>query len=121
MAVVAIADLYGISGRRNELVALLAEAEREAAAQSGCIRYSFAATLADPDCFVLVSEWRDQAAMDAHHDSRGFASFQFALDGLLARPSEMTVYSVTRSARPLSSGPMDPRDADCSSGPRGDD
>jgi quinol monooxygenase YgiN len=112
MAVVAIADLYGISGRRDELVALLARAEREAAAQSGCIRYSFAATLADPDRFVLVSEWRDQAAMDAHYRSQAFASFQFSLDGLLARPSDMTVYSVTAAARPVASGPMDPRDAD---------
>jgi quinol monooxygenase YgiN len=112
MAVLAIADLYGISGRRAELVALLAEAERQAVAQSGCLRYSFAATLADPDRFVLVSEWLDQAAMDGHYGSRAFANFQFALDGLLARPSDMAVYSVSRSARPVGSGPMDPRDAD---------
>ena|SRR5689334_18538600 len=112
MAIVAIADLYCIRGRRDELVALLAEAERAAAAQPGCIRYTFAATLSDPDRFMLVSEWRDRAAMDAHYGSRAFASFQFSLDGLLARPSDMTIYSVTRSERPVASGPMDPRDAD---------
>src|SRR4051794_23470995 len=110
--VVAIADLYGISGRRDELVALLAGAERDAVAQPGCLRYSFAATLADPDRFVLVSEWRDQAAMDAHYRSQASAKFQISLDGLLARPSDMTVYPVTGSARPVASGPMDPRDAD---------
>src|SRR5256885_8287869 len=112
MAVVAIADLYGISGRREELVALLGDAERDAAAQPGCLRYSFAATLEDPDRFVLVSEWHDRAAMDAHYGSRAFAAFQFALDGLLARPSEMTVHAVSASARPVASGPMDPRYAD---------
>jgi quinol monooxygenase YgiN len=112
MTVVAIADLYGISGRREELVALLAEAEREAAAQPGCVRYAYAATLADPDHFVLVGEWRDRAAMDAHYASRAFASFQFSLDGLLARPSEMAIHSVSASARPVASAPMDPRDAD---------
>ena len=110
--VVAVADLYGIAGRRHELVALLAEAEREAAAQPGCTRYSFAAALAEPDRFVLVGEWRDQAAMDAHYRTETFATFQFSLDGLLARPSEMTIYSVSASARPTASGPMDPRDAD---------
>src|SRR5213078_1494671 len=112
MPVLAIGDVFGISGRREELLVALAEAERDAAAQPGCIRYSFAATLADPDRFVLVSEWRDQAAMDAHYGSQAFANFQFSLDGLLARPSEMTVYSVSGSARPVASGPMDPRDAD---------
>jgi quinol monooxygenase YgiN len=112
MSIVAVADIFGISGRRQELVAALARAERDAADQPGCMRYSFAAAIADHDHFVLISEWRDQAALDSHFASSGFARFQFALNGLLARPSEMTVYSVSGSARPLASGPMDPRDAD---------
>jgi quinol monooxygenase YgiN len=112
MAIVAVADLYGISGRRQELLAVLASAERDAAEQPGCVRYSFATSIAEPDHFFLISEWRDQAALDAHYASRGFASFQFSLNGLLARPSEMIVYSVSGSARLLGSGPMDPRDAD---------
>lgn len=112
VSIIAVADLFGISGRREELVAVLANAERDAAEQPGCLRYMFATSIADPDRFVLISEWRDEAAMEAHYASSGFASFQFSLNGLLARPSEMTVYSVTGSARPLASGPMDPRDAD---------
>jgi hypothetical protein len=35
-----------------------------------------------------------------------------AVDGLLARPSEMTMYDVSGEVRPVPSGPMDPRDAD---------
>jgi quinol monooxygenase YgiN len=112
MSVIAVADIFGINGRRQALVAALADAEREAADQPGCVRYSFAATIADPDHFVLISEWRDQTALDSHYASSEFASFQLSLNGLLARPSEMTVYSVSGSARPLASGPMDPRDAD---------
>jgi quinol monooxygenase YgiN len=112
MPVLAIADLFGISGRRDELLAAFARAERDAVAQPGCLRYSFAATISDPDRYVLVSEWRDRAAMDAHYGSETFARLEFSLDGLLARPSEMTVYDVSASARPVASGPMDPRDAD---------
>ena len=112
MSVVAIADMYGINGRRQELVALLLGAERAAVAQPGCVRYSFASAVSDRDHFVLISEWRDQTALDSHYASSGFASFQLSLNGLLARPSEMTVYSVSGSARPLASGPLDPRDAD---------
>jgi quinol monooxygenase YgiN len=112
VSVVAVADLVGISGRRQELLGALADAEREAAGEAGCLRYTFAATITDPDHFVLLSEWHDRAALDAHYRSAVFAAFQLALDGLLARPSEMTVYAVTGSARPVASGPMDPRDAD---------
>ena len=111
-SVVAVGELFGISGRRQELRAVLADAERDAAGRPGCVRYSFAATVADPDRILLVSEWRDQAALDAHYASAEFANFQFSLEGLLARPSQMTLYSVSGSTRPLPSGPPDPRAAD---------
>jgi hypothetical protein len=38
MSVVAVADLFGISGRRQELRAVLAGAERDAAGQPGRVR-----------------------------------------------------------------------------------
>jgi quinol monooxygenase YgiN len=112
MSVVAVAEMYGIAGRRPELVALLEEAERWAAAQPGCRRYTFAAALSDPDRFVLLSEWDNLAALDSHYLSRAFANFQFALDALLARPSKMSIYSVAESVRPLDTKPLDPRHAD---------
>jgi len=112
VVVIAVAEMFGISGRRNELAALLERFERWAAGEPGCQRYVFAAALADPSRFVLVSEWDSQRALDAHYESEAFTDFQLGLDGLLARPSELTVYSGEDAVRPLSSRPMDPRDAD---------
>ena len=112
MVVIAVAELFGISGRRNELTALLERFERWAAGEPGCRRYTFAAALADPSRFVLVSEWDSREALDVHYQSEEFADFQLGLDGLLARPSELTVYSSEEAIRPLNTGPMDPRDAD---------
>lgn len=112
MVVIAVAEMFGISGRRGELAALLERFERWAAGEPGCRRYTFAVTLADPSRFVLVSEWESQEALDAHYQSAEFAEFQFELDGLLARPSELTVYSGAGAVRPLDTRPMDPREAD---------
>jgi quinol monooxygenase YgiN len=112
MPVVAVADMFGLSGRRDELIAVLGDAERVARTKPGCRRYAFAAAIAEADRFTLFSEWDDQATLEAHYASPEFASFQFALQGLLARPSEMTVYAVNEATRPLPSRPMDPRDAD---------
>ena len=112
MTVLAVAEMFGISGRRDELVGLLERFERASSGQPGCRRYTFTATLADPDRFVLLSEWEDQDSLDAHYRSQAFADFQFGLDGLLAKPSELKVYAADAVARPISSGPMDPRDAD---------
>lgn len=112
MTVIAIAEMFGIVGRRDELVSVLERFERVAAAQPGCRRYTFAVTLRDPTRFVLVSEWNSPDVLDAHYRSDEFAEFQFELDGLLARPSEMTVYSGQGAVRPMNTRPMDPRDAD---------
>ena len=112
MVVIAVAEIFGISGRRDELAALLERFESWAGGEPGCRRYVFAATLADPSWFVLLSEWKSREALDAHYRSAGFADFQLGLDGLLARPSELTVYSAEDAVRPLDTRPMDPRDAD---------
>jgi quinol monooxygenase YgiN len=112
MAVIAVAELFGISGRREELTTLLERFERWAGGEPGCRRYVFAAALADPSRFVLFTEWDSQEALDAHYRSEAFADFQLSLDGLLARPSELTVYSLQNAVRPTDTRPMDPRDAD---------
>lgn len=109
---VAVADMFAIAGRRDELAARLERFEQKAAGESGCRRYTFASGLADPTQFILISEWDDEAALDAHYRSEAFAEFQFGLDGLLARPSELTVYTGVGAVRPLNTRPMDPRDAD---------
>ncbi len=112
MAVIAVAEMFGISGRREELTSVLERFERWAIGEPGCRRYAFASALADPSRFVLFSEWDSQEALDAHYRSEAFADFQFSLDGLLARPSELTVYSFENAVRPTDTRPMDPRDAD---------
>jgi quinol monooxygenase YgiN len=112
MVVIALGDMFAISGRRDEVANLLERFERWAAGEPGCRRYTFAATLADPGRFVLLSEWENEDALDEHYRSQAFTEFQAGLDGLLARPSELTVYSADRAMRPLNTRPMDPRDAD---------
>jgi quinol monooxygenase YgiN len=112
MVVIAVAEMFGISGRRVELATQLEQFGSWARGEPDCKRYIFAATLADPNRFVLVSEWESQQALDAHYRSQAFADFQFSLEGLLARPSELTVYSAEATVRPSNARPMDPRDAD---------
>jgi quinol monooxygenase YgiN len=112
MAVIAIAEMFGISGRRDELAMLLERFGGWAGGEPACRRYIFAASLADSSRFVLVSEWETDDALDAHYRSQAFADFQLGLDGLLARPSASTVYSAEGAVRPSSTSPMDPRDAD---------
>jgi quinol monooxygenase YgiN len=109
---VVIAHMFGLAGTRSELVRLLAEAERTTAAQDGCLSYLVASGVVDRNHYIVVEEWRDQAALEAHYASIAFERFQYALHGLLARPSEVTIHSVVETHRPLAPALPDPRDVD---------
>ena len=110
--IIVTADMFGIAGRQSELRSALIEAERAAAREDGCLRYTVTASIADADHYLVLEEWRDRAALEAHYATESFKRFQLSLQGLLARPSEATIHSVNETQRPVASGPMDPRDAD---------
>jgi quinol monooxygenase YgiN len=109
--VLAITRIHGVAGRREDLRALMRETEARVAAEPGCRAYRFAATLEDPDEYLNVQEWVDDAAFLTHQSSPAFRDYQRGLFDLLARPSDMEVHRATESTRPEPSI-MDPRAAD---------
>ena len=38
-------------------------------AEAGNVRYEYFLPMADPETVLLIDQWRDQAAIDAHHAS----------------------------------------------------
>jgi quinol monooxygenase YgiN len=107
----AITRIYGVAGRREDLRALMRDTEVRVAAEPGCRMYRFAATLEDPDEYLNVQAWEDEASFEAHQRSPAFRDYQRGLFELLARPSDMTVHRAGETLRPEPSI-MDPRAAD---------
>jgi quinol monooxygenase YgiN len=110
--IVAVTRIHGLAGRRDELRALMRETQEEVERSPGCRVYRFSAELHDPDEYVHVQEWDDEAVWRAHQGSEAFRSYQRQLFGLLARPSEMRVHTVSGSFTPEPSAAPDPRAAD---------
>lgn len=109
--VVAVTQIHGIAGRRDELRELMRETEERVAAEPGCRTYRFAATIQHPDEYLHVQEWDSESAFADHQRSEGFRAYQEAIFGLLARPSEMRIHRAPRTIVPEPSGPGDPRGA----------
>jgi quinol monooxygenase YgiN len=53
-------------GRREDLVAAAQAVTAATHGDSGCLAYSFAADLADPDRIHSIEIWQDRAALDEH-------------------------------------------------------
>ena len=52
--------------------------------EPGCLQYRLLADPADDDHLVLVEEWQDEAALQAHNGTPGYAELMGALMPLLA-------------------------------------
>jgi quinol monooxygenase YgiN len=106
---VVVARVAGLSGRVGELRRLLADRAPAARAEPGCRGYEVAELLGEPATFLVVETWASADAMRAHFASAAHATYQHAVDELLARPSEVVVHEVAATVRPAAStSPVDP-------------
>ena len=109
--VVVVGQVHTLLGRRAEVVELLADTQARAREEPGCVSYDFAEAVGDPGRFVVVQEWRDEAAMEAHYRSDGYVDYQARIGELLARPSEVRIHHVRETLHPEGGEPLDPRRA----------
>jgi quinol monooxygenase YgiN len=105
--VVALADVHGLAASRPQLHALLDELAAQSLHEPGCEAYRVLGG-EDPADFVLVSTWTDEAALRSHYNTPHYQRYREAVGPLLARPSDVTVHSVSATVRPLDPGPPDP-------------
>ena len=68
---------------------MVAETNREA----GCLSYSFARDIADPDLIRIAERWESQEALAAHGQSAHMAAFNQAMAGVPRQGAELWLYS----------------------------
>ena len=112
MTAVVVVDIYGVVGRTRELVALLRTTQADARSEPGCVAYAFAEVVGEPGHHLVIQEWRDEAALEAHFASAAFLRYQHHVGELLARPSEVRLHRVAQTVQLTDPGPLDPRRAD---------
>jgi quinol monooxygenase YgiN len=73
---------------RAEAHAAIAEVGAATKAEAGCLEYRALQTLSDPEAFVIVSRWRDEAAFDRHAEFDHTRRFIETMTALADRPPE---------------------------------
>ena len=68
--------------------------------EDGCLDYTFAQDLADPDTLILYERWRDQEALQAHMASAHMAEFQKTMAANPPKSRDIRMY-VTDEGQPL--------------------
>lgn len=73
-------------------VAAIIEASR---AEPGCVTFSFAQDVADPELVRVFEVWRDQAALDEHWASPHFAAWKGAREAIGMHDRQLRLYEVS--------------------------
>ena len=92
--IVLAAKLNGKPDRKAEILRLVATVAPPSRAESGCLTYQFYEQQPDGNQFLFFEEWRDQAALDAHFQTRHFADFVKAIAELIEGPPKIRIYEV---------------------------
>lgn len=86
MPIVAVATITPTPEHREDVLAALQESVPAVHAEPGCDLYALHES---KDAFVLIEQWADGEAMQAHGGGEPFKALMAALDGKLALPLDL--------------------------------
>ena len=95
IVLVVIANLSGKSDKREECKAALAKAAAASRGDAGCLGYTFTVDVENPDHYVSVELWEDQAALDAHFGAPHLAELMTVAGELLDGEVDIKTYAVS--------------------------
>lgn len=98
--IVVVGRIHALGEYRGELQNILRNAQLDVREQAGCLSADFAAALGEAGTYLVVQEWEDQAALDAHYATDAFLRFQHDIAQMLERPSDVQWHTVSETVRP---------------------
>ncbi len=91
---VVIATLPGKPDKREQIAATLAKAAAASRGDAGCVSYTFTVDVENPDHYVSVELWEDQASLDAHFGTPHLAELMTLAGELLDGEVDIKTYPV---------------------------
>jgi quinol monooxygenase YgiN len=106
-----VARVHGVAGRAGDLAAALRELAESSASQEGCLGFDVLAVPGEAAEFVLVTAWRDARDMRAHFASGAYGNYVSVVTDLLARPSDVTIHTISGTLHPSADLSVEPQRA----------
>jgi quinol monooxygenase YgiN len=102
-----VAELHGLAGRAGELHSLVAALRDGAIGEPGCVSFRVYEGAPAGELLIL-SEWTDDAALQAHYTTPHYRRYRESVSPLLARPSDVLVHHISATLRAIDPAPPDP-------------
>ena len=102
-----LAEIHGLGGGQAELATLLEELAVGSRQETGCEWFRVTRSV-DPGEFVLRSLWKSQQALREHYQTAHYRRYRMRIGPMLARPSDVTLFTVTETVHAVDPNPPDP-------------
>ena len=111
-AILLVVRVHGTGGGARELAAALGRLATESAGQDGCVSFDVLDVPGDASEHVVLSAWRDEAAMRAHFSSSAYGLYVEQVSDLLTRPSDVVIHHIASTTHPVADLSAEPGRAD---------
>ncbi len=88
------------AGRRETAIAATTDMRDATLAEDGCLAYRFGFAIDDPDVVMVMEQWADEEALDAHMATPHMAAFGAAVGEIVSGSVAVMRFDVS-AARPL--------------------
>jgi quinol monooxygenase YgiN len=83
--------------KRESMIDVAQTVARASREEAGCINYRIYEDTEQPNEFVFVEEWADDAALQSHFATPHIAQFMGAITDTLVAPPEVNFHEISRS------------------------
>ena len=91
--IIVTATITGKPGKRDELISKSQDVIKSTRLEPGNISYELLASTEDDDVLLMFEKWENKKVLDAHMQTEHFKAFGSAIEDLVAKELEITLYS----------------------------
>ncbi|WP_321423407.1 putative quinol monooxygenase [uncultured Methanobacterium sp.] len=95
--IIVTATITGKPGKRDELISKSQDVIKSTRLEQGNISYELLASTEDDDVLLMFEKWKNKEALDTHMQTKHFKSFGSAIEDLVAKELEITIYSAEKA------------------------
>ena len=94
--IIVTATITGKPGKRDELISKSQDVIKSTRLEQGNISYELLASTEDDDVLLMFEKWENKKVLDTHMQTEHFKAFGSAIEDLVAKELEITIYSAEK-------------------------
>lgn len=90
------AKITAKSGKKDKIISKARNLIQSTRLETGCISYNLYSDTEDGDTLLMLEQWENNDVLNSHMKTKHFKTFNTAIEDILVKEVDITVYSVDK-------------------------